>query len=534
MIATSNVRAGSPPATNTLGVLLRASRRVPSTLLLIGTLTAWGVASLIEFNASIFVAAIAMCAIGLLVVRLLDRRGGAGVMLFSVAYVLRSIAALMAFFSGKGEAYWVGGVGSDAINYYNSSFLDLGEALFSFSYKGFVTYNSYVTRWALMFDDAHYLCNLQGPVVAGALLVVLVYAAVREMRDERTGYVVALIMALHPAVISISGILLRDSLVGVFGWASLLLLIRLFRARSLPAALLYLALATGTVVILSYLRLQSMLVFLGLALVALYFTTRPSESHPGLPPALRRVAVIGAAVLAAGGAALMLGGKMPAGLDAKYFQSVVEFRLESSAQGSLGVALTSGNLVVGTVIYSVLAFLTPFPFYAWSAEVLGHPTGPLDYLVGMGGVVNQLIAACALVGLARAVRVRDAMSLAWVVSIASFVVITTLGGGDTVRYVAVHVFPFYLLLVVDGARRLRLRPLVLLPWLGVLVSLYTVYETLKTVTGQNFTMLASFVMLLYLAVFLYQAWSLAAPARAARPGSRPQAPHGSLALAIRA
>ncbi len=498
-------------------------------ILMIGTLAAWGVASLIEFNASVFIAAVVMCAVALIAVWMIDKRGGAGVMLFTIAYVTRSTAALVAYYSGKGEAYWVGGVGSDAIGYYNSSFLDLGEALFAFTYKGFVTYNNYVTHWALAFDDAHYLCNLQGPVVAGALLVVLIYATVQELRDERTGFAVALVMALHPALISISGILLRDSLVGVFGWATLLLLIRLFRVRSAGAAVVHLALAAGAVVVLSYLRLQSMLVFIGLALVALYFTTRPSAMHRGLPPALRRTAVVGAAFLAVGGAAMLLGGKLPSGLDPKYFQSVVEFRLETAAQGSLGVSLASGNIVVATVMYSMLALLTPFPFYAWSPEVLGHPTAPLDYLVGMGGLVNQLILAAAIVGFARAVQRRDTMSLTWVVCIIGFVAMTTLGGGDTVRYVAVHVFPLYLLFVVDGARLLQHRPRMLLVWMGVLVSLYTVYEMLKNAAGQNFTVLAIAAMLLYMVAYLYQAWTLADPARSVGATARTGAPGAGLA-----
>lgn len=532
MIADTASRHHSLPVTDTLRKVIRGSRRVPSAPIVIGTLAAWGVASLVEFNASVFVVAVAMCALALLATRVIDRRGGSGMALFTMAYLLRSLAALAAFYWGKGEEYWVGGGGSDAINYYNSSFLDLGEALFNFSYKGFVAYNSYVTHWALGFDDAHYLCNLQGPVVAGALLVVLVYAVMVELRDERTGYVVALIMALHPAVVSISGILLRDSLVGLFGWITLLTLVRLFRVRSLPAGLLYLALTAGAVVILSYLRLQSMLVFLLLALVVLYFSTRPSPTHPGLPPTLRRIAVIGVAIAAVGGAVLLVGGKMPNGLDPKYFQGVVEFRVESSAQGSLGVALTSGNLFVGTAIYTLLAFLTPFPFYAWSPEVLGHPTGPLDYLIGIGGVVNQVIAGCAVVGLAYAVRARDAMSLAWVGCIVAFVAITTLGGGDTVRYVAVHVLPFYLLLVVDGARLMQHRRHALLPWLGVMVALYTVYETLKTAAGQEVSMVAVVATLLYFAAFQYQAWVLAGPRRS-RPAPPPQPPRGARARGAR-
>jgi hypothetical protein len=503
--------------------LLRASRRLRSSLLLLGTLVAWGVCSLVEFNASIFLAALAMFVVGLVIARLIDRRGGAAVALFSIAYLVRSSFALIAYYSGKGEAYWVGGAGSDAIAYYNTSFLDLGEALFEFTYKGFVTYNTTVTHWALRFDDAHYLCNLQGPVVAGALLCALSYAVIRELRDESTAYAVALILALHPSLITISSILLRDSLVGVFGWATMLLIIRLFQVRSFVAALLHLALLAGTVLILSYLRLQSLLVFVGLSLVALWFTTRQTPDHRGLPAPVRRAAVIAVGVLAVGGVVLLLAGQMPVGLDSKYFQSVVEYRLENAAQGSLGVALSSANLPLATLMYTLLAMITPFPFYAWSPDVLGHPTAPLDYLTGMGGLVNQLLLAVAIVGFIRAVRTRDAMTLAWVVSIVGFVALTILGGGDTVRYIAVHVFALYLMMAVDGMRVVRRKPGLLVTWAGVIVALYVMYETLKSAMGQNYVLLSLGIFVMYFATYLYRAWSVTSRHGAIGVMARPNA-----------
>lgn len=479
-------------------------------VLTLATITAWGVTSLVESNAAIFVAALVLGVSGALAALLVGRRAPAAATVFAVAYALRSLAALVAFYHGKGQAYWVGGVGSDAVAYYETSFLDISDALFSqFSFKGFVAFNSFVTRNASSFDAAHYLCNLQGPIIAGALLAVTGYAVLRELRGERAARVGGAILAAHPAFVSIGAVLLRDSLVGCFGWALVLCAVRLFRARGSLERTIAGAIAVAALYALSQLRTQSMIVFVGLALVVLWFSTRPSPEHPGLPPLVRRVVVIGGGGAVVLAIALVIATGAVSGLDASYIQSAVQYRAENAAQGSLGASLGSGNLAVSTAMYSVLSLLAPFPFYAWSPESLNHPTGPLDYLVGIGGIVNQVLMGFAALGLLQALRRRDLLPAGVMLCITAFVLLTTLTGGDTIRYVAAHVYVLYLIPVLDGMLtegRRRLGALAL--WLGGLVALYTVYETLKIGMGSRYTGLAALTLLLYLGAFLVRAWTL--------------------------
>ena len=62
-------------------------------------------------------------------------------------------------------------------------------------------------------------------------------------------------------------------------------------------------------------------------------------------------------------------------MSVQHIEYVLQYRAENAAQGSLGAALGSGGLGVSTAMYSVLALLAPFPFYAWSPEVLDRSPG---------------------------------------------------------------------------------------------------------------------------------------------------------------
>lgn len=493
-------------------------------MLVLAALAAWGVTSLLEGNAAIFAAAALAALVGLVGATLVGRVAPSAVTLFALGYAMRTLCAVVAWYSGKGEAYWVGGIGSDAFAYYETSFLDAGEMLFEmFTFKGFVAYNSFVTHAAESFDQASYLCNLQGPVAGGALLAVMGYATTRAIITERAALTVGVILGLHPTLASISAILLRDSLVGLFGWLFLFLVVRMVKARGAGARVAAVACAGAALYVLSHLRMQSMLVFIGFGLALAWSISLRAGPGGRLTPGVRRALFAIVALGVIGGAGLLLAGRLPQGLSVEHIEYVLQYRAENAAQGSLGASLGSGGLGVATVMYSVLALLAPFPFYAWSAEVLGHPTGPLDYMVGLGGVVNQFLAGFFVIGACVAVRRREPVLLALLACTMGFIALTTLGGGDTIRYVAVHVYAFFLVLAVAGMRATPAgRRAAVGLWLGTMVALYGVYEAMKMAAGPDLLLFGGVSLLLYVAAYGIAAWRIAGRADAVPAADGPR------------
>lgn len=479
-----------------------------SALLLAGTCATWAIVSVGEGALSILVLHLALVGAALVVIGLLpEPRIASGI--FAGSLALRTVIALAGWYTRTDGVAWSEGVGSDAIHYFNNSAMGLNEnLLLLYSHRGFIGYNALATSLSIRLDGApQFLCNLQLTLVAGALFASVVYGVVWMLGRRDLAVSTAMWVALHPGQIAISGVLLRDAVIGCFGWLMIYEMLRLRRSRALPGAAGWTALLALTGYWLFLLRSPSFIVFLGLGLAVAWATPSAAgerASRRRTAP-IRRIAI--AAVVLGGVAFLALVLSRNPYLQVVFSsgrtQEILQGRLEYTTTNSIaGQLLQYGWLLFG-VAYIPLAFVMPFPFY--SAWITDNPAGPpvLDVILGLGGLVNQFLLGLFIVGIIDAARRRDRLVTVAALFFPAFAFLVVATGGDTERYVLAHVFPLMVLVGMVGLRSLQTtRVAVISAWCACLLSLYVVYLGMKLGTGVTVILLTSICVLGYLVVML--------------------------------
>lgn len=396
---------------------------------------------------------------------------------FAVALLARTLAALVFWYAAPDDMRRLFlGTNDDAFRFWEASSLDWDTALLTVEDPFFPALNVLVHQISAWLSAPHYLAAIQPVVFAGALFAAVAGALIALVFGRQAGLLTGLLLALHPTAVAMSTGLMRDSIIALAGaallWAAATLRERQrWSGRLLPV----LVLCTATAALLG-LRTLSWVGFTGTAVLLLF------SAHVGRPARGRWVLV--AAVAAAAMAALWL---RYDGLDGIFLHAIAS-RLGEGMGGqemdqyglSARVADVSPWLFT---LLAPLAWVQPFPFYAWAPPGWWFDATPAwaDVFLGLGGLLNQVLFGFYLAAVGYWCARRDRAGLLLCVAMPLLVGALALVALGQIRMVMAHAYPFFL----AGAALMwcRMQPAqrarVTLVWLIGLSGVYGTYWGLR-------------------------------------------------------
>jgi hypothetical protein len=472
-----------PEETPTMKNLLARSQHLSahSWVASVLALTAWAIVSFAERSPAVLVFFVVWWASGEFLIRVICGHQ-ADLTVYRVALALRTIVALLAWYISPdaGTVYWTGS-NPDSERFYLASSLDLQTALISFDDPGFPFVNWCVAQAGEYLGGSCYLALVQFPLVMGAAFAALVGALVRERTTPETGRVAGYLIAFHPVAIGLSTGLLRDSVVAAAGCVVIVTSAVILNRRGvIQIALLLLLLASSwTVWKLRHLAAIAVgataLPFVATGLFRQYRGTRSGKVIAGL-------AVV--ALLVGGGAIAREASKF---LDIN-LQRAENFRIHGGDDdyivdpGGVSAKMNSNWQWWYPVVLSPYAAFGPFPFYTAATPNIGRGQRMVDILSGLGGLMNQLLAAYFIVGaltLLRKSRVDGLICLCGVLGLG----LMNAAAQGQIRYMMAHGYPLMYFAVAVGwircrpQKRLALTVWVL--WTFTTAGIYGAYWTYK-------------------------------------------------------
>jgi len=294
-------------------------------------------------------------------------------------------------------------------------------------------------------------------------------------------------LALSPTVIAFSTGLIRDSLIGMFGFLMLLSLYHITKTKFFPIFLLLIS-----ALALLYLRPVSLLFFVVVAIFLVYSSSPLRSTF--FSKRSKRILV----------GAIIVMGLLSAAYKQERIESVFDFAVATRSgehwSDGAGNALhgldvnTSGvtgqiSAVSPFLLFGIAPFalIQPFPFYAWdSPDFIGGGPTLIDVMVGIGGLLNQLAMGFYVLAAFIWIQNKNIDSFGFRVGLIFTCIVSglILLGLGQIRMTAMHVYPFFYLGTVLAILRLRsygekyFIKLILI-WAIFLSSLYLTYLSLS-------------------------------------------------------
>ena len=182
-------------------------------------LALWGFVAAWEDNLAILAMHLLVLGMALPVVLVVAREA---LLLSAVALALRSAFTALGWYTAyDAERRFYIGTNSDASRFWDAALLNFQQASLAFEDPLFPRLNVLVTQWSDTIGQAAYLATTQTVLMAGTLMVVFAYVFVRHNHGERVARWTALLLAVSPTAITFSSGLMRDALIGMFGFALL-------------------------------------------------------------------------------------------------------------------------------------------------------------------------------------------------------------------------------------------------------------------------------------------------------------------------
>lgn len=375
-------------------------------MLLICSLGIWAVESAVEQNFAILVFATGTAAVGLLICRTLPSRKEV-LLMFSAGLFIRSVVAIAAWWLTKETEFgtWTGS-NEDSNRYYWNSLLSLHDSLYTTEDMGFPAINWAITEMASRISGPHYLCNVQVPLVFGALFPVAVFAVAKMRLNEQTAKLVGWLLVLHPIVIGWSSGLMRDTIVAGASWLFLYHMLRASESSGFSGTSHFL-IALGYGALTGLLRSTNLLVmvacYCGLMVCDMF---RQRVDITKLFTLVSAMTILGLMVfsLLPGRSVWERSGDMfEYGSVARETVGQTESSVNAGGISELIARQGSSGLLVLTSPYILIQ---PFPFYAPFVMPDRGGYNFVDMLFGLGGLLNQIMFPLYCGGLWLMVRMR--------------------------------------------------------------------------------------------------------------------------------
>jgi len=317
-------------------------------------------------------------------------------------------------------------------------------------------------------------------------------------------------MALHPVMVAFSTGLMRDELIGMFGFLMLYAISRIRDNLAWPLRFQMLGLVIGSGIALAYLRSISLAGFTIAGLLMLFSRT-PLQAE-----GLSRRAKIW---LLAGLASLMAFAVFDR-LDR--FEDIMEYAIKARAgEGGEGTELNPDGITTkiaeaSPVLFffiSPLALMQPLPFYAWDAPAfLGGTPAVLDILIGIGGLTNQVLFGFFIVTIRYWYRTRDTVGIRIGLFLSLTIGALAMIGLGQIRMIMAHCYPFLMVGIAVALTEVlegswpRIWS-VFLTWFGSMTALYLAYLSYRQWDSSLIAVMAATLAM----VGLFKLWSLGNP-----------------------
>ncbi len=481
----------------------------PSAIVSIGLtldLLIWVPVSVFEGNAAILAFHVTAVALGLVCVMAIERKA-LGV--FTTALITRDVFTVLGWYTttDSNRMYFLG-TNEDSSRFWAAASLSYEMASESFEDPLFPRLNAFLHQTAAMFAEPSYLANTQAVLMAGVLMVLFATLLLQELYGWKVARLAGLVMALHPIMVAFSTGLMRDELIGMFGFLLLYAVSRIHTAQGWGIRLWMLGLCIACGVALAFLRSISLAGFTVAAVLMLVART------PHQPKTLSRNAQIWLFVCLAGLLAIAVVDRFDR------FEGVLEYAIKARAgEGGQGTELNPDGITtkiaeVSPFLFALiapLALLQPLPFYAWDPpDFLGGEPALMDVLLGFGGLTNQILFGFYIIGASHWVRTRDSFG----VSLGLFFTLLTctlaLIGLGQLRMIMAHCYPFFIagvaIAIVQAMQgNWNKMAAALATWLGSLAALYLAYLSYRQIGAAPFA-----AALMLLAGFgFFRLWSFA-------------------------
>jgi len=443
----------------------------------------WLFASLWEQNVAIFVLHILLlscCLAGLLFVI----RNQIAVRIFILSLGLRSLFAVLAwYFAYNEERKFFIGTNSDASRFWDASLLSYDQASLAFEDPLFPRLNVFLTNLSSSISGPHYLATAQSVIFAGAMLAVFAYLFVKNIYGEKIGRITGYLMALNPIAIAFSTGLMRDELIGMFGFMLLAALSRLLMEKSWFLRLGLFLVSIGACIALSFLRSISLAGFVVAGFLLLISRTPFRANHIRRSTKVAVVTVLSILLIAA----------VADRFDR--FEGVFSYAVTVRAgEGTVdGMELDPNGITtrvaeISPALLSVLAptvLMQPIPFYAWDAPwYAAGPPALIDVLIGIGGLINQLLFGFYVIAVRYWFNTQDTVGTRIGMGLTMVMCALTLVGLGQVRMIMAHCYPFFFagvgVVIVNtfygSARRVMIA---MVAWISCLTFLYVGYLSYK-------------------------------------------------------
>lgn len=456
-----------------------------ATWLIGANLMIWFAVAAWEDNASIFAihALILVCAA--IILMPLER----GVfLLFSVGLILRSIFTVLAWYTAYDDnrRFYIG-TNSDASRFWDAAQLSYQDASWSFEDPLFPRLSVLLTKTSEIIDKSHYLATTQSVLIAGSLMVVFAYLFIRRYYNERVATITGLLFALSPTAITYSSGLMRDALIGAFGFVMLWSISLIKNRVSLKNMFVMMSVGVMCLVALAYLRSISLAAFV-IAGVIVVISGTPLQ--PDRMTVNTKLLVLG-----------MLGGLLTFAILDRFdrFDDALKYAIMVRAGEGFtdGMELNPDGLTtriaeISPILFAVISptvLMQPIPFFAWEAPAfVGGPPAFMDIVQGFGGLFNQLLFGFYILGARHWLATRDTLGWRLGVVFTLFICTITLVGLGQIRMVMAHVYIFYYAGIAVALDYLLINRSVaiirsMLTWFGFMIFIYLAYMSYREAIG---------------------------------------------------
>jgi len=410
--------------------------------------------------------------------------GGRLLLPFSVALIIRSFFAVMAWFTAFNfdRKYYIG-TNTDASRFWEGSFFSYEQASLGFEDPLFPWVNVFVTKISAQVGDVSYLATTQTVLFAGALTVPFIQRLAENLYGHRIGILTAYLYALCPTAIVFSTGLMRDSLMGMFGALFLMALSLAIYKERIGLKVTYICIALSAGVALAYLRTITLAGYI-LGGFILVVSRTPYRSNC-IPRGAKYLGLL---------ALLVLMGFSVLDRPDRYINMFEYGRMvRDGSMKAIGSELNSEGIttIIGEIspaLYLVIwpiSLLQPIPFFNWDAPY--YEPGPpalMDIVLGFGGLYVQILFGFFIYGARWWVLNRDSLGFRIGVLLNALICTGVMVGLGQIRMVMASCYPFLFIGIAIGFLSISkygylLAIKVLFFWALFMLGLYGAYFSYK-------------------------------------------------------
>lgn len=491
---------------------MHINRQIIYFLILLFDITMWSLVSMVESNVSIIVFHLFLLLLLLLLCKIKNIDSNGYILMF-ISIANRSLLSVIAWYSAPTpERALYTGTNEDSSRFWEAASFPYTDSILAFQDPGFPAINHLFYNISSIISAPHYLANLQIVLFAGIIFPLVVYYAISKISNNKVAFIASLFLALHPTAISFSTGLMRDSLIGVFGWimiGSVFDIVNDKRTNSVPLNIIYMVISGA---VLFNLRVISFAAFFFASIIPLVSKGKNNNTNLGIKVVLF-IIIFG--FLSYSGLERIdryeniYSHSENARAGIKTNADVNEFELDKNGL-TTKIAEKSPLFFI---FLSPIVLMQPIPFYIWSPPPwINGPDAIVDIIIGLGGFYNQILFCFYIISVFYWFKIRDPIGIKFgFYYVLIFCTLSYIGLGQ-IRMVMAHVYPIFLWGVSQSLYSIWMLSKyevkqILLRWITALFFLYVSYYMLKD-PSFKFVSILGFLCVYILCIDLYRSKNL--------------------------